>query len=338
MPPLCAHHEEQERHQQRRADLDQEHVAGKHVGLGARRRLHAATLEALEAQRDRAGDDLAHADDAEDGGNGDGADADRLDECFEELVGVHALDGVMMAGVDEVGNLRAEEVDQRPQHQAAEHRPGGDDGGVSEPNDVAEAEERRVPSIDMSSRMDDILSPKLPEQRLGRHHRVPCAHRLDDEVVDGAQAEGHQQHFAGALGRALAGHQNFVDGGCLGEGELAVEVLHEVLAERNDEHGPQEAADGAGQERLPPMHGEPVDVERRDDERGAGGDHAGGLADGLHDDVLEDGALAAAFQPLAAEEDGQDGDGDGGFDGVGRLEGHVDAGGGEHDHHDQARP
>ncbi len=74
---------------------------------------------------------------------------------------------------------------------------------------------------------------------------------------------------------------------------------------------------------------------RRDDERGPGGDHAGRLADRLHDDVFEDGALAAGLQPFAAEEDGQDGDGDGRFDGVARPQGHVDARGRKDHDHDQ---
>ena len=79
-----------------------------------------------------------------------------------------------------------------------------------------------------------------------------------------------------------------------GKGRSPWRSFTKYLRKRDDEHNPQESADGAGQERLPPMHVEPVDVESRDDERGAGGDHAGRLADGLHDDVFEDRALAAA--------------------------------------------
>ena len=35
-------------------------------------------------------------------------------------------------------------------------------------------------------------------------------------------------------GRALAGHQDLVDGGRLREGEISVEFLHEVLAKWDD--------------------------------------------------------------------------------------------------------
>ena len=70
----------------------------------------------------------------------------------------------------------------------------------------------------------------------------------------------------------------------------------------------------------------------------AGGDHAGCLTDGLHHHVFEDGALAAGLHARPAEEDGHDGNGDGGLDGVACAKGHVDASGGKHHHHAPGRP
>ncbi len=136
--------------------------------------------------------------------------------------------------------------------------------------------------------------------------------------------------FPRAAGRALAGNQNVVDGGRFREGELAVKLLHEVLAQRNDENHAEGAADEAGEKDLPPGDVELVDVERRHDKGRARGDDTGSLADTLDHDVFEDGAVGNS---QLAKENRQNGDRDRGLDGVAGSQRHVRSGGGEDDDH-----
>ena len=311
-------------------ELDQQDVLRRHVELGPLRRGLSACgrlREALEAQGDRGGDDLPHPEDADETRDRDGADADGFDKGAEDPGGVHLGDGVGGPRIVEGAHLAAEDIDRRHHHQHGQDRTRRDDRRIADPDDVAESEERR------NGRQLD-LDPEIradpAEQHRTRQLGVPEVKRLDAEIKERTHREGDQQDLAGASGRALAGDQDVVDRRGLGEGQLAVEVLHEVLAQRNDQHDPERTTDEAGEEDLPPGDRHLVDVHGGHHEGRPGGHHPGRLTHRLDHDVLEDGAADGLE---LTEEDRQDGDGDRDLDGVAGAQRHVGPGDGEEHHH-----
>ncbi len=162
---------------------------------------------------------------------------------------------------------------------------------------------------------------------------VPQVEELDDQVVEEADTEGHEQDLAGRSLGPLAGGQHVGDRGPLGERQLTVQVLDEVPAQGDQQHDPEVSADQAGQEDLQERRLQVEDVERRDGEDRPGHDDAGGLPDGLDDHVFEQGAATGEEGP---EKHRQNGDRDRGLDHVAGLQSDVGGGKGEDDHHDDA--
>jgi hypothetical protein len=162
---------------------------------------------------------------------------------------------------------------------------------------------------------------------------VPQVEKLDDEVVNEPQTEGHQQHLAGRSLRLLAGRQHVGDGRAFREWELAVEVFDKVPPQRDQQNHTQVSADQAGEEDLQKRRFEIEDVERRNREDRTCNHHPRGLADGLDDDVLEQRVTAREKGP---EKDREDRDRDRCFDDVAGLEPDVGGGEGEDHHHDHA--
>ena len=118
----------------------------------------------------------------------------------------HARDVIGVAGVGQLTDLTTEEIDHRHHDQHRQDRPRRDDGGVTNADDVAEAEQggdRRDADVEADTAAD-------AEQLDAREVGVPEVECLDREVKEGADGEGNQQNLTGAAARALARDQNIV--------------------------------------------------------------------------------------------------------------------------------
>ena len=80
----------------------------------------------------------------------------------KSFIDVHRRDDLGLSGKDEMRYLRAEMVDQRHEHQVGEHRSGGDHGGVTQPDDVAETKVHRDAVHRDFERIADIFLPRPP--------------------------------------------------------------------------------------------------------------------------------------------------------------------------------
>ena len=116
-------------------------------------------------------------------------------------------------------------------------------------------------------------------------------------------------------------------------------LLHEILAEGDEEEDADEAAEEAGEEDLEEADGDVgigefgvEDVECGKGEDGSCDNHAGACSDGLYHDVLSKRVLALGG---ARQSNGDDGDGDGGFEHLAYLQTEVCRGGAEDDGHEQ---
>ena len=78
-------------------------------------------------------------DEGDDAGRGHCARAHRLDVSGPKVAGCHLRDG-HQAGIDGMGNLFAEKVNERHDHEPREHAAGEDDARNARPDDVAHAE------------------------------------------------------------------------------------------------------------------------------------------------------------------------------------------------------
>ncbi len=101
-----------------------------------------AADQTLEGQRQGRQDDLAHLEDADDAGHRDAADAHRPHVVAEDRrrQSMSAHQGSHFGRGQGHGQTVAGKVDERNQHEHGQHRPGGDDPGVTDADDVAQAE------------------------------------------------------------------------------------------------------------------------------------------------------------------------------------------------------
>ena len=221
------------------------------VALGADDFLVAGSL-ALDlalGQRHGALDDTPALHDADDAGHGDAANADASAIVFEDVLGRHLADGRCDGGIPDVehrvGHEQVERGNDEPPHT---ERAEGDDEGIAEAHDIAQAEHGGA-GVDLEHELGmvgDILSQASDARG---EVLIPQSEGADDEVVETAYQAGEQEGL-GLAAALRARHQHLRGGRGLGEGILAVHILDEILAEGDEEKDAQHAAKGRSQEDL----------------------------------------------------------------------------------------
>ena len=321
--------EEQAHGRGRQAEDDGLHVEVA-VGPGDRGRAALLALEDLaEAERERLDHDRHGLDDAQDAGHEDGPDADVADIGREDLGLGHPGDGDR-ARIDGARHVLAQEPDGRDEGEVRQQAAGDDDRVVAQADDVAEAEEGRE-GVDLEDHLGLHGQVVHEGQEAEVDHLVPEADADGQELVDAADDDAEDEGH-GLLAPGFAGDQDLGRGRGLGEGELAVLLDAEVAPEGRQEQDAEAAAEEGRQEDLDDVGRQAEDVQGRDGEDGPGDERAGGGADRLEDDVLQDGAL-----PLidVADADGQDGHRDGRLGDRPDLEAQVGDREGEEEGHEQ---
>ena len=160
----------------------------------------------------------------------------------------------------------------------------------------------------------------------------PGAEGGDEEVVQTADEAGPDERLRRGTA-AFTAHEDLRRRRGLRERILAVHLLHEILAERNQEQDAQYAAQQGTEEHLPEIDLHPEDVDGREGEDGTRHDGAGAAADGLDDDVLGESVFLLEG---AREAHGDDGDRDRRLEHLPDLEAEVGRRGGEQHHHQDA--
>jgi len=122
---------------------------------------------------------------------------------------------------------------ERHDREVGEEAAGAQDRRGAQPHHVAEAEDEgdRVEVEDDARALGE--SPDRGNELEG-DELAPDLEGRDEEVID-AGDEGGLQQQARLRASLLAGHQDLGDRRCLGVGELAVHLAHEVAAQRDEE-------------------------------------------------------------------------------------------------------
>ena len=136
---------------------------------------------------------------------------------------------------------------------------------------------------------------------------IPQSERAHDKIVETAYQAGEQEGL-GLTAALRARHQHLRGSRGLGEGILAVHVLHEILAEGDEEKDAQHAAKGRSQEDLKETGLQVEHIDGRQHKDGTGNNSSRTGADALDDHVLAHGILAVGGLLQAY---GNDGNGDG---------------------------
>ncbi len=275
-------------------------------------------------------DDLRLADDADDTGRSDAADADLTRIGAEDLVGRHLADGIGEAHAQDV-HAAAESAHQRNDQQPDEQRAAADDEGVLQADDVAQAQDGSA-RIDLEHQLGLVGHDLAPVHHRGGERFSPGAESRDHEIIDTTDQAGGEQGLE-ALAAALAADQHLRGSRRLRERILAVLLLDEVFPERDQEQDAQHAAEQRAEEHLHEIHVQSEDVDGRQGEHRAGHDDARAGADALDDDVL---AQRAFLFGGTGEADRQDGDRNGCLEHLAHLQAQIGRGGREDDRHDQA--
>ena len=227
--------------------------------------------------------------------------------------------------------MGADEMDERDQDEIRKEAPRGDDRGIFQPDDVAEAHDGREP-VDAEGHREAVLEPGADLHRMEGDDLAPEAEREHGEVEE-ERHPGAPDEDLGLGAGALARDEDLGRRHGLREREVPVFLDHEELAERDEEEDAEASAEERGEEDVPEADLHPEHVERGDGEDGPGDDGPRSRPDGLDDDVLEDGAPPGED---AGEPDREDGDRDGGLHPLPRLEGEVGGGQREEDRHGEA--
>jgi hypothetical protein len=152
-----------------------------------------------------------------------------------------------------------------------------------------------------------------------------------EEGVKSAQAEAEKD--AASKGAALlACHEHVSAGGALGKFQGVVLFDDERAAQGNHEEYAEKAADERQHEDAGVLEVEAQEDKRGQGEDDAGGDGLAGVAGGLDDDVLKDGAAAEG----AEDADGQHRDGNGGGYRETGAQAHIDRDGAKDDAEERA--
>ena len=241
-------------------------------------------------------------------GGRDGADADEAHVAAEDLRRRHLRDRHRRRVHRDVRQVLADHPDERHEHEVREDAARDEHHRRPQAHHVAEAEDEGD-GVERHGHAR-VLGERLHRrQELQVHELAPHLEGGHEEVVDAGERRGLEQELR-LRAAALAGHEDFGDGGGLGIRELAVRLADEVAPQGNEEQDAQAAAREADEDRLRRVRLEAQRVERRQREDGAGDDGAGRAADPGEDHVLEQRRAAPVD---ARQADRQDGDRDRGL-------------------------
>ena len=198
------------------------------------------------------------------------------------------------AGIDRVGQVRAEEVNQRHHHEPGKNAAGKDDSGNAGSDDVAHSEIFRR-DIGADGRA-------LEPIRLIVRRARPCAKEIVvlEERIDSAEPEP-EKDAAGKGAAVLAREQHIRAGRAFRIGERAVFLDDELTAQRDHEEHAEPAAD-----QREKKDARVFEIEAEKDQRRQREDHTGrnglpGIAGGLDDVVLKNRGPAKRAQHADGE-------------------------------------
>ena len=249
----------------------------------------------------------------------------------ENLLGRHVAEqrGHALADGDRLSV--GEMADERNQYEPYGKRTGADVRGIAEPDDIAQTEYGGS-GIDLEDELRLIGQQRSPLGQTRRDVLGPPAERANREVVQSSDQTAAGQQL-GLIALLLAGHEYLGRRGGLGKRVFPVHVLDEILAERDQQQNPEQAAEKRRQEYLVEMSLQPQNVERRQRKDRSGDDHARAGADRLDDDVLSEHAAAAG---QIADADGDDRDRDSGLEHLSDPQAEISGGSREDDRHHDA--
>ena len=210
----------------------------------------------------------------------------------EDLVSAHLAYGLGDAGAHKIKHLTApDEVEQRDDHEPDEEGSAADYERILQSDYVSESEDggAGIELYDELCLVGDNLSPM--------HHRCaqgicPSPEGGHYKVVDTADKSRCQKGF-GAVSASFAADEDLGGGGCLRERVLSVHILHEILAERNEEEYAEESAQKRAEEHLPEIHLKSEYVDCRKCEYRTSDNYARAGTYALDNDVLGKSVLFA---------------------------------------------
>ena len=194
------------------------------------------STEGLTSQTGSTLDDAPRLDDAQDTAHGDATDADVTRIVLEDVIGRQR---------GHVGTVCSK---QRHNNPPDECTTGKDDECVAQADDVAQTQHSRS-SIDLEEHLGVVGQRLQGRNGCGREHLFPPAEGADDEVVQTAHQTGDEQRL-GLRATLLATDEHLCGSRSLGEGELAMLLAHEVLAEGDEEQQSQQSAQHRAKEDL----------------------------------------------------------------------------------------
>ena len=260
--------------------------------------------------------------------HGDTADTQRTAVVEEEILGRHGADRGGDALAHRQGHARCEITDQRNQHEPHGKRTGTDVGRIFQSDDVAQAQHGGS-GIDLEDHLELVGDHLAPGGHAGRNGIGPQTDRTGHEVIQTTHQSADGEHL-GLITLLFARDQDLGRRGGLGEGILAVHVLHEVAAEGNQQHDTQHAAEERREEDLVELRLQTENVKCRQGEDRTGDDHARTGADGLDNGVLTEHVLLARER---THSHGDDGDRDGRLEHLAHLQPQIGSRGREDDGH-----
>ena len=171
----------------------------------------------------------------------------------EDLIRAHLSYGLCYAAAHEVEHGVSEQQveswdDDQPNQKAAE----ADDEAVLESDDVAEAEHCGS-GVELEHHLRLVRDGVPYADEGGGDGLSPGSEGGDGEVVESAEQARDREGFR-ALAASLAVNQHLGGGGRLGEGILPVHLLHEVLAEGDEEEDAEHSSQQAAEEHVPEAH------------------------------------------------------------------------------------
>ena len=248
---------------------------------------------------------------------------------LENLLGSHLAHGRGDAGTHQVQHVAApDEVHQRDDDQPHQEGAAADDEGIFKADDIAQSQHGRA-GVHLQDQLGLVGHGCAPAHHRGGDGLGPGAEGGDHEVVQTADETGGDKGL-GTGTAALTADEHLRGGGGFRERILSVHLLHEVLAERDQEQDAQHAAQQRAADHFPEIHLHAQDVDGGQGEDGAGHNGSAAAADALDDDILRETLLQAQG---AGQTHGDDGDGDGCLEHLAHLEAEVCRSGAEQDNH-----
>ena len=193
--------------------------------------------ELFRGQTQSTFDDTPRADNTDDTGHGDTADADVASVVGEYLFGRRCCQFT-------TGYAAQQGYDDEPH----EERTRADDEAVFQTHDIAETQHSGT-GINLEYHLGVVGQFGTPGQNAGGEHIAPPAEGRETEIVETAYETGQNKRF-GLVAGLLARHEYLCRGRGFGEGVLAVHVRYEIFAEGYEEQNAQDTSQQRAEEYL----------------------------------------------------------------------------------------